>query len=262
MHAHRGFTIVELLVVIAIIGVFSRILFRRCRRLRGKPPCRGVSNMRQVGLAIRQYCDVNHGRWPLTSHTSDTDAAGLYTKAWIYTIAPFMEDVDAIRICPDDPHGDERLKIKMTSYALNGYLTIEAPPPLQYLNATKLKATSKTIVMFELADTKPLDLTSDDVHCFNWFVKSAITSGSVFNNIKGDVQTDRHGGSANYLTPTVMWSGLRKRKFRPGPRSPLISRFRQEAINRDLKFVCFIQSSTTKNLKETKYAIVFVHLRS
>jgi len=200
MCARRGFTIVELLVVIAIIGMLLALLLpavQAAREASRRAKC--ASNMRQVGLAIRQYCDVNRGRWPLTTHTSDTDTAGLYTKAWIYTIAPFMEDVDAIRICPDDPHGDERLKIKMTSYALNGYLTIEAPPPLQYLNATKLKATSKTILMFELADTKPLDLTSDDVHCFNWFVKSAITSGSVFNNIKGDVQTDRHGGSANYL---------------------------------------------------------------
>src|SRR6476659_9815752 len=100
MHARRGFTIVELLVVIAIIGVLLVLLLpavQAAREASRRAKC--ASNMRQVGLAIRQYCDVNRGRWPLTTHTSDTDTAGLYTKAWIYTIAPFMEDVDAIRIC-------------------------------------------------------------------------------------------------------------------------------------------------------------------
>ncbi|HEY2827683.1 MAG TPA: DUF1559 domain-containing protein [Pirellulales bacterium] len=203
MHARRGFTLVELLVVIAIIGLLLLLLLpavQAAREAGRRAKC--ASNMRQIGLAIRQYCDIHHGHWPETTDTekgSQLDASGLYTQAWIYTIAPFMEDVDAIRICPDDPHGDERLKIKMTSYALNGYLSSEPPLPLQYLNAAKLKSSSKTIVMFELANTKPLDLSSDHVHSFNWFVKSAVTSGSVFNNIKGDVQVDRHGGSANYL---------------------------------------------------------------
>jgi prepilin-type N-terminal cleavage/methylation domain-containing protein/prepilin-type processing-associated H-X9-DG protein len=198
MNARRGFTLVELLVVIAIIGVLLSLLLpavQAAREAGRRAKC--ASNMRQVGLAMRQYCDINHGRWPLTSHTSDTDASGLYTKAWIYTIAPFMEDVDAIRICPDDPHGDERLAIKMTSYALSGYLSTEGIPP--FLDARKLKATSKTIVMYELADTLPLDLTVDDVHPFNWFKKSNITQGIVFDQIKGEVQVDRHGDTANYL---------------------------------------------------------------
>ena len=122
---------------------------------------------------MRQYCDVHHGLWPATTDTTKKDSSGLYTKAWIYTIAPFMEDVDAIRICPDDMQGDDRMKNKMTTYALNGYLTSEAIPP--FVNAWKLKASSKTIVMFELADRVPAtDLSYDHLHTWEWFKKSNV----------------------------------------------------------------------------------------
>ena len=199
MNARRGFTLVELLVVIAIIGVLLSLLLpavQAAREAGRRAKC--ASNMRQVGLAMRQYCDVNHGKWPLSTHTVDPDlTTGLYTSAWIYTIAPFMEDVDAIRICPDDPNGDARLAAKLTSYALSGYLAPDGIPP--FPNANKLKETAKTIVMYELSDTYAVQLTNDHVHPYNWFSNQNIAAGTVWNAITGEVQVDRHGGMANYL---------------------------------------------------------------
>src|SRR5437016_2220774 len=101
MNARHGFTLVELLVVIAIIGVLIALLLpavQAAREASRRSKC--ASNMKQVGLAMRQYWDAHRGLLPLTTATSNPDAtSGLYTKAWIYTIAPYMEDVDSIRIC-------------------------------------------------------------------------------------------------------------------------------------------------------------------
>jgi prepilin-type N-terminal cleavage/methylation domain-containing protein/prepilin-type processing-associated H-X9-DG protein len=203
MFARRGFTLVELLVVIAIIGILIALLLpaiQAAREASRRAKC--ASNMRQVGLAMRQYWDTHHGRFPLTTATSNPDGtSGLYTKAWIYTIAPYMQDVDAIRICPDDANGDARVAKKLTSYALSGYFSTETTP--NFLNVWKLHSTSKTIVMYELSDAKDTNgqpqLQNDHVHSFNWFKPSNISQGKVFAAISGEVAVDRHGDTANYL---------------------------------------------------------------
>ncbi|HZZ28285.1 MAG TPA: DUF1559 domain-containing protein [Pirellulales bacterium] len=200
--ARLGFTLVELLVVIAIIGILIALLLpavQSTREAARRAQC--SSNMRQVGLAMRQFCDVHHGQWPLETGSAGVNSdptTGLYTNCWIYTITPFMEDVDAIRICPDDPNGDARRAAKMTSYVLNDYLSTEAPPGQQFLNAWKLKASSKTIVMFEASNANAVDLTKDHIDCYKWLLKSTILQGQVWDKITGDVQVDRHGGM-NYL---------------------------------------------------------------
>ena len=201
--ARGGFTLVELLVVIAIIGVLIGLLLpavQSAREASRRSKC--ANNMRQIGLAMRQFCDVHRGLWPANSDTTDSATSrpnvnGAYHQAWIYAIAPFMEDVDSIRICPDDKYADDRLAKSLTSYVLNGYLSTEAPQP--FLNAWKLKCSSKTIVMFELANEKPQDTSEDHVHCWDWFKKSTVLQGLVWDSITGDVQVDRHGDTANYL---------------------------------------------------------------
>ena len=83
MFARRSaFTLVELLVVIAIIGTLIALLMPAVQSAQeaSQRSQKCASNMRQVGLAIRQYCDTHHGFWPLTTHNSDADLnTGLYT---------------------------------------------------------------------------------------------------------------------------------------------------------------------------------------
>jgi hypothetical protein len=113
-----------------------------------------------------------------------------------------MENVDAIRICPDDLKGKERLDLKLTSYVLNEYLT---DPNLvrkgAILNRNKLPAVSKTIIAFELSDrlNRPVTEHDDHIHSSNWFTTSNITGDRVFDVMNGDVSTDRHGAAAHYL---------------------------------------------------------------
>jgi len=205
-----AFTLVELLVVIAIIGLLVGLILpavQAARESARRTNC--ASNLRQVGLAITQFADTHAGRWPETTHTTEPDpVSGKHDRAWIYTIAPYMEDVDAIRICPSDLAGDLRQRGKGTSYTLNGYLSSESKPSFD--NRRKVKASSQTVIAFELSENKdvgamkslnPADIDefNDHVHSFNWFKMSNITNNLVFKAISAEVAVDRHDGTTHFL---------------------------------------------------------------
>ena len=72
----RGFTLIELLVVIAIIAILAAILFPVFARARMKAhtaTCQ--SNLKQLAIAIRMYCDEHEGFGPFT----DCDSLGRST---------------------------------------------------------------------------------------------------------------------------------------------------------------------------------------
>jgi prepilin-type N-terminal cleavage/methylation domain-containing protein/prepilin-type processing-associated H-X9-DG protein len=206
----RGFTLVELLVVIAIVGLLIGLLLpavQAARESARRTQC--ASNLRQVGIAILRFADHHQERWPETSHTVEPDPdTGKFTKAWIYTIAPYLEDVDAIRICPSDELARLRLLGKGTSYTLNGYLSKEARPAFD--NRRKVVATSQTVIAFELSEKKdigaqrtdnPADIDpyNDHVHSFNWFSTSNINNRAVVTAVGSEVAIDRHQDTSHFL---------------------------------------------------------------
>ncbi|MFM8951892.1 MAG: type II secretion system protein [Planctomycetaceae bacterium] len=186
----------ELLVVIAIIATLIGLLLPAVQSARAaarRTQC--ASNMRQVGLAMSQFSDTHRGRFPDNSHTNEAGS-------WIYTIAPFMEDVDEIRMCPDDKKRSERLAMKMTSYVPNAYLTDEPTGyPTRYIvtNRNKLQEPSKTLVAFELSDSKNVTSTDDHVHNHTWFTLTTVARKTVFSEIEADMAVDRHSDSSHVL---------------------------------------------------------------
>jgi prepilin-type processing-associated H-X9-DG protein len=186
--------------VIAIIGSLVALLLPAVQNARAaarRSQC--LSQMRQIAIATHQYCDTHEGDFP--EHWHRGTAAG--EKSWVFALAPFVERVDAIRVCPEDRYFAERMEAKASSYVINEFL---ADPTIEgaATNLRQLSATSRTMLLFEGAEPEhlPSDLNKlravEHAHCADWFSQLWQQMGRVMIQIKSDVQIDRHLGTANY----------------------------------------------------------------
>lgn len=192
-----AFTLIELLVVIAIIAMLLAVIMPSLSKAKMYAKrLVSSSNMRQIGIAMSLYADDNRGFFPETTHTVSSD------KSWIYSLSPYLSQMDKVRICPADPHKKERLENNRTSYIFNEYLTARYQLGRlinsdSFNNLNKLKRANSTITVFVAADRwSAADVNADHSHSRSWFVSSEPEDR--WTAIRTDIQVDRYrSGSSN-----------------------------------------------------------------
>lgn len=198
----RGaFTLIELLVVIAIIAVLAALLLSAISGVRvsgQRTAC--ASNLRQIGAAMMAYAAEHNNALPETTHTTSIG------NAWIYALAPYLGNVDEVRICPADPNGEDRLAANGTSYVLNSFLFVPDYGPFGELlspamnNLLLIPRPSRTPMAFVISDTQPAGVSSDHTHSGRWTNWPAVLEDIAPDRFHtGSANADHTKGNSNYL---------------------------------------------------------------
>jgi len=209
----RGFTLVELLVVIAIIAVLLALLLpglNSARKSAKKVTC--LSNMRQMGIALRAYLSESDDHLPPTSHADNID------QYWLGVLVRYSGENLMLR-CPSDrtplfidwnrPLAEQSDEARWSSFAVNALLDKENDfNDGRYNRVSNIKHPMHCVYISESPDSW---IRYDHTHPERWYYSIDIA--------KGQVAWDRHKGTSNYLfgdghvenlkiEETYSWPGL------------------------------------------------------
>jgi prepilin-type N-terminal cleavage/methylation domain-containing protein/prepilin-type processing-associated H-X9-DG protein len=137
----KGFTLIELLVVIAIIAILAAILFpvfARARENARRSSCQ--QNIRQIGLAIKQYLSDYDESFPQVSVLANGSDTTLTPWGWADACQPYVRNTQLFQ-CPSDsaqpgPAAFTGSDANYTDYFYNSNLAGQNESALQYIAST------------------------------------------------------------------------------------------------------------------------------
>ncbi|HEY3332934.1 MAG TPA: DUF1559 domain-containing protein [Capsulimonadaceae bacterium] len=155
MKRTHGFTLIELLVVIAIIAILAAILFpvfASAREKARQSAC--LSNVKQLGLALQQYCQ-DYDETPPLGHSLTVQVMG-----WAGQLYPYVKS-KGVFVCPSDTtpaascsFGMNRALIQQSSYV--------AAQPYAVYPLSKFTAPARTVALFEVRGSGGYDVSNMD----------------------------------------------------------------------------------------------------
>lgn len=160
------------------------------------------SNMRQIGVALLAYAGEHRGKLPPTTHTTASMADGRH-QGWIYQLAPYLGDTDAVRVCPADNETRKKRILEtdgLTSYTLNDIVFDPEDGIAPYNHVNLIPHPGRTMILFNASDDRRASRGWDHAHCADWTTWFAVLADvEVDRHRRGERATDRMQGSANYL---------------------------------------------------------------
>jgi prepilin-type processing-associated H-X9-DG protein len=193
---HGAFTLLELLAVCATLAVAAALAVPALAR--GTVQARQakcLANQRQIGLAILLFAADHEGELPQSTHTTGRRHID---ESWIFTLAPYLDNIDEIRICPaETPRRQQAIReARATSYVLND-LVFDDP---RFFRLTAIPFPARTLLLATLSENRAPSATADHIHGAEW---------TNWTNALRDIEPDRHRwggrspdrlkGSSNFL---------------------------------------------------------------